>query len=242
MKADHGIITNDEELDRIDEGLQNNYAVLHNQHVIKEIISFKISNILLKHRTKENVSQLEDLFYNKLIFHYLTYASMSYRVGIPIATIFLCRAALKTGLREKIAEKRAVDHKKEVWEELQKLKDMMLRHLIREAENEGIISKNEIEELFTIDEKMKTVIPNPRNLLDKYIHADLPTIIEFLKAIGLDVSGVIGAKSRMQEKRILAESSHEKIEVFILTATTRLAERLYLVPCARRDSSKRNSI
>lgn len=78
---------------------------------------------------------------------------------------------------------------------------------LKEMRYYNVISKNEIEEFFTIDKKMKTVIPNPRNLLDKYIHADLPTIIEFLKVIGLDVSGVIGAKSHMQEKRIMAESS-----------------------------------
>lgn len=230
LKVGYNIDATDDEIQRIDKGLRNNYVVLHDKRIIREIVSSNVSKILLKHRTKENVSQLEDLFLNKLIFRYLTYASMSYRAGIPIATIILCRTASEAGLRQKIAEKRTNDNKDKVWEEMQKLKEMTLRLLIQQADAEDIISKNEIEELFTIDEKMKAVIPNPRNLLDKYIHADLPTIIDFLQAIGLDMSGVIGAKSLIQEKMILAASSQDMIAIFVLTATTRLAERLYLIP------------
>ena len=99
--------------------------------------------------------------------------------------------------------------------------------MIQKNEDEGIISKDEIEKLFTVDDKMKGVIHNPRNLLDKYIHADLPTIISFLEAIGADIE-VIGVDDFMQEKKIQAEAFIDKIAVFVLAATTKLAERLYL--------------
>jgi len=152
---------------------------------------------------------------------------MCYRTGIPLATIFLCRTAIEAGLREKLAEKRAKENSERIWKEMQNLIDLKLWQLIKKIEDENIISKNEIEMLFTINNKMKNIIPNPRNLLDKYIHADLPTIITFLEAIGADTK-VIGAENFMQEKKIQAEAFLDKIAVFVLVATTRLAERLYL--------------
>lgn len=73
---------------------------------------------------------------------------------------------------------------------------------------------------------MKKIIPNPRNLLDKYIHADLPAIIAFLKEIGADTE-VVGDVDLIGKKKIQAQTFIDKIAVFILTATTRIAERLY---------------
>lgn len=95
LKVVYGIVANNDEIHRIDKGLRNNYVVLYDQRIIREIVSINISKILLKHRAKENVLQLEDLFFNKLIFLYLTYASMSYRAGTPIATISFVEQLLR---------------------------------------------------------------------------------------------------------------------------------------------------
>jgi hypothetical protein len=75
---------------------------------------------------------------------------------------------------------------------------------------------------------MKKVIPNPRNLLDKYIHADLHAINAFLKEIGADTE-VIGDVDLMGKKKIPVLMYSDKIAVFILIATTRIAERLYFM-------------
>lgn len=109
LRARYGIETDDNEITRVDRGLRDLYSTTHDQRVVTEIVTRNISEILLKHRTKENVLQLERLFMQKLIFRYLMYASMCYRCGVPAATIVLCRTAIEAGLRERIAERRAED-------------------------------------------------------------------------------------------------------------------------------------
>ena len=227
VRFHYDIAPKDSDINWIDRMLRNNYSVLHDQHIISNLVTVNIGNILLKHRDRIGSIELERLTMNKLLFKYLTFASMCYRASIPLATIFLCRTAIEAGLREKLAEKRAKENAKQGWEEMQDLTGLKLWKLIKKNEDEGIISRDEIEKLFTVDDKMKTIIPNPRNLLDKYIHADLSTIISFLEVIGAD-TGVIGAEDIMQEKKIQAEAFIDKIAVFVLAATTRLAERLYL--------------
>lgn len=227
VRSQYGIDAKDNDIDWIDSMKRNNYSVLHDQQIISNLVTVNVNNKLLKHRDRIGSIELERLMMNKLIFKYLTYASMCYRASIPLATIFLCRTAIEAGLREKLAEKIAKENAKQVWEEMQDLTRLKLWQLIKKIEDEGIISKDEIEKFFTVDDKMKVIIPNPRNLLDKYIHADLSTIISFLEAIGMK-SKVYGAEDLMQEKKIQAEAFIDKIAVFVLVATTRLAERLYL--------------
>jgi len=228
VRFHYGIDAKDSDIAWIDKMLRNNYSILHDQHVINNLVTVNIGNIYRRHRDRIGSIKLEKLMMDKLIFKYLTFASMCYRANIPIATILLCRTAIEAGLREKLAEKRAKEHIKQVWEEIKTLTHLRLWQLIQQSEDEGIINKNELEKLFVIDDKMKAIIPNPRNLLDKYIHADLPTIIAFLETIGVDTR-VIGVEDIMQEKKIQAEASIDKIAVFILAATSRLAERLYLL-------------
>jgi len=236
VKFHYGFIPTDDEIYNIDQGLRNNYVTLHDQFIIREIVTRNISEkILLKHRTKENVLEIEGLFLNKLIFHYLTYASMCYRAGIPLATIHLCRTAMEAGLRERIAEERAkrkvygnATYQKEVWNEIGELKRVLLKKLIPIAEEEGVITEAEIEKIFMVDEKGKPIIYKHRHLLDKYIHADLSTLIDFFEAIGMDEE-VIGAEDFLKEMKIKAEIWTNEIAFIILKATTRLAERLYLM-------------
>lgn len=225
VKFHYGIDADDHDIDWIYEMLRNHYSVLHDQNVIRNLVTVNINKTLLKHRDKIGSIEFERITMDKLIFQYLTFASMCYRAGIPIATISLCRTALEGGLKEKIAEKIAKDEKG-IWEAIKELANWKLWKLVKRAEDENIISKGEIERFFTIDEKMKKIIPNPRNLLDKYIHADLPAIIAFLKEIGADTE-VVGDVDLIGKKKIQAQAFIDKIAVFILTATTRIAERLY---------------
>ena len=227
VRFHYGIDAKEGDIAWIDSMLRNNYSVLHDQRIISKLVTVNVDNILLKHRERIGSTELERLWMSKIIFQYLTLASMCYRANIPIATIFLCRTAMEAGLREKLAEKRAEEHTTEVWQETQNLKDVWLSQLIQKAEDEGIISKDELSKLFTVHSKMERIIPNPRNLLDKYIHADLPTIIAFLKEIGVDTR-VIGVEDLMEQKKLEAETFTDKVAVSVLAATTRLAERLYL--------------
>jgi len=227
VKFHYGIDAEDHDIDWIDKMLRNHYSTLHDQRIIRNLVTVNIDKILLKHRDKIGSIKFEEIQLHKLIFSYLTFASMCYRAGIPIATIFLCRTALEGGLREKIAEKIA-KNKKEIWETMKELSHLKLWQLIQKADDENIIRKSEIEKFFTIDEKMKKIIPNPRHLLDKYIHADLHTIITFLKEIRADTE-VIGVMDLIERKKIQAQTFIDKIAVFILAATTRIAERLYFL-------------
>jgi hypothetical protein len=227
LKSHYGIVANDQEIHRIDEHLRNNYVVLHDQMIMREIVSRNITKILLKHRTKENVSQLEALFLAKSVFSYLTYARMCYRAGIPLASIFLCRTAIESGLREKIAEKRAARNKTEILDEMTRLMNRRLSEIERIAEVEEIINEGELEEIFRIDKGMETAIRNPRQILDKYIHADFPAIVSILGELGVDVR-LQTPKDPLEEKKIAAMLLTDKVAVLILMATTRLAERLYL--------------
>ena len=224
VKFHYGIDADDHDIDWIDEMLRNHYSVLHDQNMIRNLVTVNIDKILLKHRDEIGSIEFERITMDKLIFQYLTFASMCYRAGIPIATISLCRTALEGGLREKIAERVAKDEKG-IWKAIRELSNLKLWQLVQRAEDKNIINKGEIEKFFTIDEKMKKIIPNPRNLLDKYIHADLPTIIAFLKEIGADTE-VIGDVGLIEKKKIQAQTFIDKIAVFILVATTRIAERL----------------
>ena len=225
VKFHYGIDADDRDIDWIDKMLRNHYTVLHDQRIIRNLVTVNIDKILLKHRDKIGSIEFERITMDKLIFRYLTFASMCYRAGIPIATISLCRTALEGGLKEKIAEKIAKDEKG-IWEAIKESSNLKLWQLVQKAEDENIISKGEIENFFIIDEKMKKIIPNPRNLLDKYIHADLPTIIAFLKEIGADTE-VIDYAGPLEKKKIQAQTFIDKIAVFILAATSRIAERLY---------------
>jgi len=225
VKFHYGIDADDRDIDWINKMLRNHYTVLHDQRIIRNLVTVNIDKILLKHRDKIGSAEFERMTMDKLIFRYLTFASMCYRAGIPIATISLCRTALEGGLKEKIAEKIAKDEKG-IWEVIKESSNLKLWQLVQKAEDENIISKGEIENFFTIDEKMKKIIANPRNLLDKYIHADLPTIIAFLKEIGADTE-VIGNVDLIEKKKIQVQTFIDKIAVFILVATSRIAERLY---------------
>ena len=125
VKFHFGIDAEDHDIDWIDKMLRNHYSVLHDTMIIRNLVTVNIDKILLKHRDKIGSVKFEELLLDKLIFYCLTFASMSYRAGIPIGSIMLCRTAVETGLRERIAEELA---KKEV-EDKGKLPQKILRFM-----------------------------------------------------------------------------------------------------------------
>ena len=215
----YGFVPSEEEILRIDDGLRSQYGVLHDQYVIRELVTQKISDILVAHRQEK--LDIESLFFDKSIFRFLTFGSMCYRAGIPLACIALCRIALEAGLRERLAEAKAASPE-EVWNEINKRRNKLLGSLVKEADQEGIMAKKEFEELFVFGGQLG------HHLLDKYIHADLNSIIRLFESLQFDIR-VMGAKDTLAEKKIQAEAYIDEVAVAVLAATTRIAEKLYLL-------------
>jgi hypothetical protein len=149
VKFHYGIDADDRDIDLIDKGLRNNYLVLHEQNVIRNLVTVNISKILLKHRDGIGSIAFEKILMDKMIFQYLTLASMCFKAGIPLAAISLCRTALEGGLKEKIAEKIA-KNEKEIWEAFKKLSNLKVSELIRKAEDVNIISRDELEKFLQL--------------------------------------------------------------------------------------------
>ncbi|MDI6859923.1 MAG: hypothetical protein QMC85_05465, partial [Methanocellales archaeon] len=192
-------------------------------------MTVEINKVLLKHRDKIGSTKFEEITLAKLIFHYLTFASMCYRAGIPIASILLCRTALEAGLRERVAEELArkeTNNKdelaKKTWELIKQLKDNTLDPLISKAEDENIIGKQEIENVF---KNLKLGNQSSRKVLDKFIHGDITWIFNFVKNRENDTK-VIGAKNKLEESKIIADSKIDEIAAEALKATTKIAEIL----------------
>lgn len=231
VKFHYGIDAEDYDIDWIDKMLRNNYLVLHDQEIMRNLVTVNIGKILLKHRDRIGSIKFEETTLDKLIFRYLTFASMSYRAGIPIGSILLCRTAIETGLRERIAEELAKKDGKDkelpqkIWELMEKLEDKRLCELIRIAEENGIITREENEELF---KSLKLGEQSSRRVFDKFIHGDIGWIVKFAES--KENMSVIGAKDILEEKKIIAESSIDHIAVSTLIGTTLIAERLYFKP------------
>jgi hypothetical protein len=231
VKFHHGIDADDYDIDWIDKMLRNHYSVLHVQDVIRNLVTANIGKILLRHRDRIGSLKFEEITSDKLIFHYLTFASMSYRAGVPIGSILLCRTAIETGLRERIAEELAKREIKDrskflqkVWESMEKLgREKTLQDLMNIAEDNGIIARGEIEEFF---KPLKLEEPS-RKVLDKFIHGDIGWIARFVESKGKDHWKVIGAKDILDEKKKAADSSTDHIAVGALVGTTLIAEKLY---------------
>lgn len=220
----------DEDLRRIDEGLWNNYLVLHDQRIIREVVSWEISKETLKHRDRLGSLEFERLWVEKSIFHYLTYASMCYRAGIPAGTITLCRTALEAGIRERLAEELAKreainqdDIPTKVLKELHRLRDKVLSDLIIMASAEGILNEHDVEKSFSA---LKFQNQSSRKILDKFIHGDIMWMVGFVQSHKEDMR-VVGAKDTVQEAKIIADMELDDVAIEVLKATERIAGLLY---------------
>ena len=149
---------------------------------------------------------------------------------MSIASISLCRTALETGLKEKIAEIRAKEECKDVsklsrrkWIHLKKLQNLKLKDLIQKAKDEGIIT-NEFERVF---KNLKFKKSESRKILDKFIHGDIVWIANFIRSKDKNTRVVIGAEDIIDENKIVMLSWINNIAIQVLIGTTEIAEKLY---------------
>jgi len=226
----YGFTPKDDDIDWIEEMLRSNYVVLHDQRIIRELVVNNIGNTLLEHRDRIGSLEFERIWFEKDIFKYLMFASMCFRAGISVGTISLCRTAIESGIKERLAEKLA---KKEVtnvselpeatWTKLNELNDKNLAQLIDEADREEIIKKEKIEEIF---QEFKYRNQNSRKILDKIIHGDIGWMVNFVKS-GKEDTRVIGAKNELHEYKIIADMRNDEIAIGVLKATYKIAEIFY---------------
>jgi len=236
----YGFKPQDRDIDWIDDVLRNNYSALHDQRIIRNLVTMEIDKILLKHRDKNGSMKFGKILRHKRIFHYLTLASISYKAGIPFATISICRTAIEAGLRERVAEELAKKEvgknekfPKKVLEKMETLKDISLgtvktkkgetKGLIKLAEENNIISDKVIEKIF---KKLKFRYQNSRRILDKFIHGDLIWTVNFFKEKDKNCK-VIGAENVLEECKIIADFKIDNVAVEVLKGTTKIAEVLY---------------
>jgi len=152
----YGFTAVDRDIFLIDEGLRGHYIILHEQHIIQELVTQEVSKDLLIYRDKIGSLEYERIWFEKSIFKYLTLASMCYRAGISAGAISLCRTAIDAGLRERLAEHLAArdaateaDLPIKTLESMRQLQDKSLADLIREASKEKILNESDIEEEFS---------------------------------------------------------------------------------------------
>lgn len=225
----YGFVPKEADIEWIDRMYRNNYAVLHEHQIVRELAAKNMSDRLLKHRDRLGSAEFERIWREKTILNFLTFASMCFRAGVPAGAIGLCRTAIESGLREKLAEETV---RKEITGEsklseatlnnVKRLENKQLHKLIKEAEERGIIKKQDIEEAF---QALETEDQSGRRILDKFIHGDITWIVDYVKD-RKDI-GVMGAKDELEEYKIIFESEIDHIATEVLKASYRIAEILY---------------
>jgi hypothetical protein len=227
----HGFVPVDDDLRWIDEVLRNDYLVLHEQRIIRQVVGHEITKQLLKHRDRLGSLEFERICTEKIFFRYLTFASMCYRAGIYAGAISLCRTAIESGLRERVAEEMAreetVDQDSlttKTLERLRELRDESLAPLIEKASKAGIINEQQIENAFR---PLKFRKQSSRKILDKFIHGDLAWMVEFVESREEDTR-VVGARDKLEEFKVVADMKTEQIAVEVLKGSYQIAAILYL--------------
>ncbi len=230
VKYHYGFDPKESDIERIDNALRNNYIALHDQQIIRELVSDNAAEELLKHKDRLGL-EFDRIWLEKSIFKYLMYASMCFKGGIKIGTIILCRTALESGLRERLAEEYAKNEIKNdfelpeaTWLKLKELTEKTLGQLIKEADKENIISEQEIESLF---KDLKYKEQSSKKILDKFIHGDIVWLVDYVKDKEADTR-VIGAKDVLQERKIISDIMTDEIAFKVLKTTYKIAEIIYL--------------
>jgi hypothetical protein len=230
VRFHYGFKPKDDDIDWIDDMLRGNYITCHDDRIVRELATQNAISQLLKIRDEIGSLKFERIWLEKSMFRYLTYASMCFRAGISEGTISLCRTAIESGLRERIAEEMAKKEKKGpeklpeiIWMKMEELRDETLSQLILKAEDENIIKKQEIEEIF---DEFRLGDQSSRRILDKFIHGDIVWMVDFARDRGRDMR-VTGAKDKFQEYKIISESISSEIVIGILKASYKIAEILY---------------
>ena len=227
----HGFGPQDSDIAWIDDVLRNHYIVLHDQKIILELVAYELSKPLLKYRDRFGSTAFEQIWHDKIIFRYLTYASMCYRSGISAGTIALCRTAIEAGLREKLAEELSsetgspAERPALVKQKLRQLQNQSIGALVCKLEKRGIISTADFERQF---KALKLGNQSARKLLDKFIHGDIAWIVDLAVDRGLDTT-VIGAKDVFHQSKIVADIHLNKLAVEVLRGSYGIAEILFFL-------------
>jgi len=226
----HGFTPKDDDIHRIDDMLRDQYAALHPHRIVRELVVTEIDKDLLRHRDSLGSLEFERIWLEKTNFKYLTFASMCYRAGIPAATISLCRTAIESGLRERLAEELAEkgcattsELPQATWKKLKALRDKALGDLIKTAAREEIIAKGDIERIFR---RFKLRDQGGRKILDKFIHGDIAWMVDFVRDREEDTT-VVGARNLLQEYKLISQMKTDEIAVEVFKATYEIAEILY---------------
>ncbi len=216
VKYHYGFTPKDTDIEGIDKMLTNNYGFLHEQQIIRELAANNISNELLKHRDRIGNIEFERVRREKDIFKYLTFASMCFRAGVPAGTIGLCRTAIESGLRERLAEKlareettRNAELSEVILKKLEWLKkDKKYNSLVKLIEEVPKEKKQEIEEAF---QELKFKSQEGRKVLDKFIHGDIVWMVNFAK--NRKNIKVRGAEGKAKSYKLIPkkEGGYEKI-------------------------------
>ena len=210
----------DSDIEWIDKMLTNNHGFLHEQQIIRELAAKNISNGLLKHRDRIGGTEFERIWLGKDIFRFLTFASMCFRAGIPAGTISLCRTAIESGLRERLAEELAREENtsnSELPEAiLSKLKNLeknekynSLAKLIKEVPKK-IIKEQEIEKAF---QELKFKGQGSRKILDKFIHGNIVWMVNFAKEDRKNIE-VRGAEGKVKTYKLIPDKEGGCGEIF----------------------------
>ena len=219
VRSHYGFTPKDSDIKWIDRMLTNNYDFLHEQQIIRELAAKNISNGLLRHRDRIGSIEFERIWLGKDIFRYLTFASMCFRAGIPAGTISLCRTAIESGLRERLAEELArkenTSNSKLPEAILNKLKKLekdekynSLTKLIKEAPKE-IIKQQEIRDAF---QELRFKDQEGRKILDKFIHGDIVWLVNFAKdRKNIEVRG---AEGKVKTYKLIPNNEGGYREVF----------------------------
>lgn len=229
VKLHYGFCPQDSDIARIDDVVRNHYIVLHDQHMVLELVAHEISKPLLKHRDRLGSIAYEQIMLDKTIFKYLAYASMCFRTGIPAGTIALCRTALETGLRERLAEELASgadssdDCANLVKKKVHQLRMRSIHNLVGNLEEREIISNADFEGQF---KPLKLGDQSARKVLDKIIHGDIAWVVDLAADKGLDTN-VSGVKDTLQESKIIADIHLNKLAFEILRGSYGIAEMLF---------------
>ena len=219
VKYHYGFTPKDSDIEWIDKMLTNNYGFLHEQQIIRELAANNISKELLKHRDRIGSEQFERIERGRDIFRYLTFASMCFRAGIPAGTICLCRTAIESGLRERLAEELAREENTSNSELpgaiLNKLKRLekdekynSLAKLIKEVPRK-INEEQKIEGAF---QELKFKGQEGRKILDKFIHGDIVWLVNFAR--NRKNIEVRGAEGRVKTYKLVPDKEGEYNEVF----------------------------
>lgn len=224
----YGFTPEDTDIEWIDRMLKKNHAFLHEQQIIRELAAKNISNGLLKHRDRIGNIEFERIRRGKDIFRYLTLASMCFRAGVAAGTISLCRTAIESGLRERLAEELARKESigdselpEAILNNLEKLEeDKNYNSLVKLIEKvpENIIKEQEIEEAF---KELKFKGQSARKILDKFIHGDIIWMVDFAKdRKNIEVIGAAGKLKRYKltpDKKGEYKMTFEKEEEYKVT-------------------------